>query len=132
MDFMETDVIRTLSNLSIFLQVVAFMMLLYAIKLKKESMEMHSRGAALAVFTILPSILFMFYSISHGFKLPSYVFVLPLHVFLGSIVIIFIILFVTNRWRFKKKIYMDIATGLWMLTLALGIFVYLVSLGYVS
>ena len=129
---METDVIRTLANLSISLQVVAFMMLLYAIKLKKESMEMHSRGGALAVFTILPSILFMFYSISHGFKLQSYVFVLPLHVFLGSIVIIFIILFVTNRWRFKKKIHMDIATGLWMLTLALGIFVYLVSLGYVS
>ena len=129
---MEPDIIRTLSNLSLFLQVVAFLMLLYAIKLKAESMEKHARGAALAVFTIIPTILFMFYSIGQGFQLASYGFVLLLHRLLGSILIIFIILFVTNRWRFKKKVHMDIATGLWALTLALGIFVYLVSFGYIG
>ncbi|WP_440951892.1 hypothetical protein [Methanococcoides sp. FTZ1] len=129
---MEPDVIRTLSNLSLFLQVVAFLMLLYAIKLKTESMEKHARGASLAVFTIAPTLLFMLYSVAQGFQLASYGFVLLVHRLLGFIVIVFIILFVTNRWRFKKKVHMDIAAGLWALTLALGIFVYLVSFGYIG
>lgn len=129
---MEPDVIRTLSNLSLFLQVIAFLMLLYAIKLKTQGIEQHARGAALAVFTIVPTVLFMFYSIAQGFQLASYGFVLALHRLLGFIVIIFIILFVTNRWRFKKKVHMDIAAALWMVTLVLGIIVYLISFGYIA
>ncbi|WP_135611728.1 hypothetical protein [Methanococcoides sp. AM1] len=129
---MELDVIRTLSNLSLFLQVIAFLMLVYAIKLKTEGIDQHARGASLAVFTIIPTILFMFYSISQGFQLASYGIVLLLHRLLGSIVLIFIILFVTNRWRFKKKVHMDIATGLWMVTLIMGIIVYLISFGYIA
>lgn len=129
---MEPDVIRTLSNLSLFLQVIAFLMLLYAIKLKTQGIDQHARASALAVFTITPTVLFMFYSIAQGFQLASYGFVLLLHRILGSILLIFIILFVTNRWRFKKKVHMDIATGLWVITLALGIVVYLVSFGYIG
>lgn len=129
---MEPDVFRTLSNLSLFLQVLAFLMLIYAIKQKTEGIDKHARGASLAVYTIIPTILFMFYSISQGFQLASYGIVLILHRLLGSIVILFIILFVTNRWRFKKKVHMDIAAGCWAITLLLGIAVYLISFGYIS
>ncbi|WP_135606181.1 hypothetical protein [Methanococcoides sp. NM1] len=129
---MEPDVITTLSNLSLFLQIIAFLMLVYAIKMKTEGIDQHARGASLAVYTIVPSVLFMFYSISQGFQLASYGIVLALHRLLGSIVIIFIILFVTNRWRFKKKVHMDIATGCWLATLVLGVSVYLISFGYIS
>lgn len=129
---MEPDVIRTLSNLSLFLQILAFLMLVYAIKSKTKGIDEHARGASLTVYTIIPSILFMFYSITQGFQLASHGFVLILHRLLGSIVIIFIILFVTNRWRFKKKVHMDIAAASWMATLILGAAVYLISFGYIS
>ncbi|MGM0771821.1 MAG: hypothetical protein ACQESU_09495 [Halobacteriota archaeon] len=129
---MEPSVMTTLSNLSLFLQVLAFLMLLYSIKMKAQSMDQHARGASLAVYTIVPTIMFMFYSISLGFQLPAYGIVLILHRLLGSVLLIFIILFVTNRWRFKKKVHMDIAVSLWILTLVFGIAVYLISFGYIG
>ncbi|ABE53180.1 Hypothetical protein Mbur_2326 [Methanococcoides burtonii DSM 6242] len=119
--------ISVLADLSLTLQVIAFVMLLYAINLRKEGLKEHGRASSLAVYVMVPTILYMFYSISLGFRLPEYGIILGMHRLLGSIVLIFIILFVTNRWRFKKKFHMDIVTVCWTLTLMMGIAVYLIS-----
>ncbi|MCD4820963.1 MAG: hypothetical protein K8R11_02550 [Methanococcoides sp.] len=121
------SVISVLADLSLTLQVIAFVMLLYAINLKKVGLAEHGRASSLAVYVMVPTVLYMFYSISLGFRLPEYGILLGLHRLLGSIVLIFIILFVTNRWRFKKKIHMDIVAVCWTLTLIMGIGVYLIS-----
>ncbi|NPE27670.1 hypothetical protein HNV12_06740 [Methanococcoides sp. SA1] len=102
-------------------------MLLYAINLRKEGLKEHGRAALLAVYVIVPTILYMFYSISLGFKLPEYGIILDLHRLLGIILIVFFILFANNRWRFKKKVHMDIVTVCWTLTFMMGIGIYLIS-----
>ncbi|NPE31611.1 hypothetical protein HNV12_27385 [Methanococcoides sp. SA1] len=121
------SVISVLADLSLTLQVIAFVMLLYAINLKKVGLKEHGRAASLAVYVMFPTVLYMFYSISLGFRLPEYGIILDLHRLLGAIVLIFIILFVANRWRFKKKVHMDIVAVCWTLTLLMGIGVYLIS-----
>jgi uncharacterized membrane protein YozB (DUF420 family) len=107
--------------------VIAFVMLLYAITLKKVGLKEHGRAASLAVYVMVPTVLYMFYSISLGFRLPEYEIILGLHRLLGAIVLIFIILFVANRWRFKKKVHMDIVAVCWTLNFMMGIAVYLIS-----
>ena len=121
------SIISILADLSLTLQVISFVMLLYAINLRKEGLKEHGRAASLAVYVMFPSVLYMFDSLSLGFRLPEYGIILGLHRLLGSIVIIFIILFVTNRWRFKKKVHMDIVIVCWTLNLMMGIGVYLIS-----
>ncbi len=92
-------------------------------------MKEHAKAASLAVYTISPTILFMFYSIITGFEIGSVV-ILALHRMLGLVTILFIILFLTNQWKFKKKIHMDVAMGLWTLTFLPGSVVY--YMGYLS
>lgn len=120
-------IISVLSDLSLTLQIVAFLMILYSIKLKKEGLEEHGRAASLAAYVMIPSILFMFYSISLGLSLPDYEIVIGLHRLLGAITLVFIGLFVTNQWKFKKKVHMDIAIISWVVTFGLGLGVYALS-----
>jgi len=129
---LDPSVLSTLSTLSLILQVIAFVIILYAITKKNEVIEEHRQVASLALYIILPTLLLMFYSASRGFELHSYGAVLALHKLLGTIVILFAILFVTNRWRFKKKIHMDIEIACWTATLVLGVVVYLISFGYIG
>ncbi len=119
---------QILAGLSMLLQVLAFLMLLSSVRFR-SNMKEHARAASLAVYTIIPSILFMFYSIASGFEIAS-VEILGLHRTLGLVTIAFIILFLTNQWKFKKKAHMDVAMGMWTLTFLLGAVVY--YMGYLS
>jgi len=51
---------------------------------------------------------------------------------IGILTIFTGILFVTNRWKWKVKKYMDLEIILWMGTFFLGITIYMVLFGLIS
>jgi uncharacterized membrane protein YozB (DUF420 family) len=121
----------TLSELSLLMQSLIFILLLYSIYRKKESIAKHGKIAGVAFYLALPSIFYMMYSRSKGFTLLYYDSLLSLHMLLGTLAIIIGILFVTNQWKWKGKKYMDLGIILWAGTFLLGVTVYLLLFGLI-
>ncbi len=121
----------TLSDLSLMMQIFAFAVLLYAIYSKTKSIARHGKIAGVAFYLVLTSVFYMLYSKGRGFTLPYYNSLLSLHMLLGTLTIFFGILFVTNRWKWKVKKYMDLEILLWTGTFLLGITVYLLLFGLI-
>lgn len=121
----------TLSDLSLLMQSLIFILLLYSIYRKKGSIAKHGKIAGVAFYLALPSILYMIYSRSKGFTLLYYDSLLSLHMLLGTLAIIIGILFVTNQWKWKGKKYMDLGIILWAGTFLLGFTVYLLLFGLI-
>ncbi len=121
----------TLSDLSLLMQSLIFILLLYSIYRKKGSIAKHGKIAGVAFYLALPSILYMMYSRSKGFTLLYYDSLLSLHMLLGTLAIIIGILFVTNQWKWKGKKYMDLGIILWAGTFLLGFTVYLLLFGLI-
>jgi|APIni6443716594_1056825.scaffolds.fasta_scaffold398317_1 uncharacterized membrane protein YozB (DUF420 family) len=121
----------TLSDLSLLMQSLIFILLLYSIYRKKGSVAKHGKIAGVAFYLALPSILYMMYSRSKGFTLLYYDSLLSLHMLLGTLAIIIGILFVTNQWKWKGKKYMDLGIILWAGTFLLGFTVYLLLFGLI-
>ena len=115
----------TLSDFSLFDQIIAFLILMFALFKKRTSISMHGKIAGIAFFLVVPTIIYMLYSVSKGFALDYHGFILTLHRLLGIVTILFGILFVGNQWKWKKKINMDLGFLFWALTFVLGITVYL-------
>jgi uncharacterized membrane protein YozB (DUF420 family) len=121
----------TLSDLSLMIQILAFVVLLYAIYSKRKSMARHGKIAEVTFYLVLTSVIYMLYSRGRGFILPYYNSLLGLHMLLGTLTILFGILFVTNRWKWKVKKYMDLEILLWTGTFLLGVTVYLLFFGLI-
>ncbi|MGV8076081.1 MAG: hypothetical protein ACP5N0_02090 [Methanosarcina sp.] len=121
----------TLSDLSLLMQSLIFILLLYSIYRKKGSIAKHGKIAGVAFYLALPSILYMMYSRSKGFTLLYYDSLLSLHMLLGTLAIIIGIFFVTNQWKWKGKKYMDLGIILWAGTFLLGFTVYLLLFGLI-
>ncbi|MGA9187517.1 MAG: hypothetical protein WB014_02890 [Methanosarcina sp.] len=121
----------TLSDLSLMIQILAFVILLYAIYSKRKSMARHGKIAKVTFYLVLTSVIYMLYSRGRGFILPYYNSLLGLHMLLGTLTIFFGILFVTNRWKWKVKKYMDLEILLWTGTFLLGVTVYLLFFGLI-
>lgn len=121
-----------LSDLSMFLQAVSFLVLLYALAKKKDSLTLHGRIAGIAFILALPSVLYMLYSSVRGLTLPTGGGVLAIHKLFGTLTLIFGLLFVTNQWRWKGKRYMDLGMLCWLGAFLLGIGVYLILFGFIS
>jgi uncharacterized membrane protein YozB (DUF420 family) len=122
----------TLSDLSLIIQTIAFVFLLYAIYIKRKSIVKHGKIARAAFFLALPAVFYMLYSMSRGFTLPYYNSLLGMHMLLGILTLFTGILFVTNQWKWKVKRYMDLEILLWTGTFLLGIAVYMVVFGFIS
>jgi len=122
----------TLSDLSLLIQILSFLLFLYAVYIKRKSMAKHGKIAGVAFYLALPSIFYMLYSRARGLTLPYYNSLLGLHMLLGILTIFTGILFVTNRWKWKVKKYMDLEIILWTGTFFLGITIYMVLLGLIS
>jgi uncharacterized membrane protein YozB (DUF420 family) len=95
-------------------------------------MAKHGKIAGVAFYLALPSIFYMLYSRARGLTLPYYNSLLGLHMLLGILTIFTGILFVTNRWKWKVKKYMDLEIILWTGTFFLGITIYMVLFGLIS
>ncbi len=91
----------------------------------KESIVKHGKLSGTAFYLALPSVFYMLYSRARGLTLSYYDSLLGLHILLGILSILLGILFVTNRWKWKGKKYMDLGTLLWTGTFFLGIAIYL-------
>ncbi|MCQ1535073.1 hypothetical protein FTO70_05095 [Methanosarcina sp. KYL-1] len=122
----------TLSDFSLLDQILAFAILVYALYRKKKSISLHGKIATIAFFLTVPSVLYMLYSASIGLTLPSYQAVLTLHRLMGTLTILLGIIFVTNRWKWKGKKYMDLGILCWAGTFLMGIGVYLLLFGFIS
>jgi uncharacterized membrane protein YozB (DUF420 family) len=122
----------TLSDLSLLIQILSFLLFLYAVYIKRKSMAKHGKIAGVAFYLDLPSIFFMLYSKARGLTLPYYNSLMGLHMLIGILTIFTGILFVTNRWKWKVKKYMDLEIILWMGTFFLGITIYMVLFGLIS
>ena len=95
--------------------------------MKRKSMAKHGKIAGVAFYLALPSVFYMLYSRARGLTLPYYNSLLGLHMLLGILTIFTGILFVTNRWKWKVKKYMDLEIILWTGTFLLGITVYMAT-----
>lgn len=122
----------TLSDLSLLIQILSFLLFLYAVYIKRKSMAKHGKIVGVAFYLALPSIFFMLYSKARGLTLPYYNSLMGLHMLIGILTIFTGILFVTNRWKWKVKKYMDLEIILWMGTFFLGITIYMVLFGLIS
>jgi len=122
----------TLSDLSLLIQILSFLLFLYAVYIKRKSMAKHGKIAGVAFYLALPSIFFMLYSKARGLTLPYYNSLMGLHMLIGILTIFTGILFVTNRWKWKVKKYMDLEIILLMGTFFLGITIYMVLFGLIS
>lgn len=122
----------TLSDLSLLIQILSFLLFLYAVYIKRKSMAKHGKIAGVAFYLALPSIFYMLYSRARGLTLPYYNSLMSLHMLIGILTIFTGILFVTNRWKWKVKKYMDLEIILWTGTFFLGITIYMVLFGLIS
>lgn len=122
----------TLSDLSLLIQILSFLLFLYAVYIKRKSMAKHGKIAGVAFYLALPSIFYMLYSRARGLTLPYYNSLMGLHMLIGILTIFTGILFVTNRWKWKVKKYMDLEIILWTGTFFLGITIYMVLFGLIS
>ena len=122
----------TLSDLSLLIQILSFLLFLYAVYIKRKSMAKHGKIAGVAFYLALPSIFYMLYSRARGLTLPYYNSLMGLHMLIGILTIFTGILFVTNRWKWKVKKYMDLEIILLMGTFFLGITIYMVLFGLIS
>lgn len=122
----------TLSDLSLLIQILSFLLFLYAVYIKRKSMAKHGKIAGVAFYLALPSIFYILYSKARGLTLPYYNSLMGLHMLIGILTIFTGILFVTNRWKWKVKKYMDLEIILWMGTFFLGITIYMVLFGLIS
>lgn len=118
-----------LSDLSLLIQILAFSFLVYAVYRRRESIASHGKIAAIAFYLALPAVFYMLYSRIRGLTLPYYNSLLSLHMLLGIMTIITGILFVTNRWKWKVKKYMDLEIFLWTGTFLLGLTIYMLLFG---
>lgn len=118
-----------LSDLSLIIQTLAFLLLLYAVYRKRESIVSHGKVARFAFYLTLPAVFYMLYNRVRGLTLPNYNSLLSLHMLLGVLTIFTGILFVTNRWKWKVKKYMDLEILLWTGTFLLGITIYMLLFG---
>lgn len=121
-----------LSDLSLIIQTIAFVFLLYAIYIKRKSIVKHGNIARTAFFLALPAVFYMLYIRSKGFVLPYYNSLLGVHILLGILTLFTGILFVTNQWKWKVKKYMDVEILLWTGTFLLGVTVYMIVFGFLS
>ena len=114
-----------LSDISLLIQILVFSFLLYAIYRRKESLTYHGKIASIAFYLALPAVFYMLYNKSRGLTLPNYNLLLSLHMLLGILTILTGTLFVTNQWKWKVKINMDLEIFLWTVTFLLGITIYI-------
>lgn len=116
-----------LSDLSLLIQIIVFILLLYAFYVTRESLVKHGKIAGTAFYLSLPSILFMVYSRirARGLELPDYHSIFGIHIILGILSILLAIIFVANWWKWKKKRYMDLGILLWTVSFLLGISIYI-------
>lgn len=68
--------------------------------------------------------------VSRGLALPDYHSLMGLHMILGIFSILLGILFVTNRWKWKGKKYMNLGAPLWTGTFLLGVTFYMQIFGF--
>ena len=94
-----------LSDLSLIIQTLAFLLISYAVYRKRESIVSHGKIAGVTFYLSLPAVFYMLYSRSRGITLPHYSPLLSLHMLLGILTIFTGILFVANRWKWKIKKY---------------------------
>ncbi|MDD4498617.1 MAG: hypothetical protein PHV51_10850 [Methanosarcinaceae archaeon] len=114
------------------MQALSFLVLLYALAKKKDSLRLHGRVSGMAFILALPSVFYMLYSSGRGLVLPYWSWLLLLHRLLGTLTLGFGLLFVTNRWKWKGKKYMDAGFFCWLGALALGVVVYMILFGLLS
>jgi uncharacterized membrane protein YozB (DUF420 family) len=120
-----------LSDLSLIIQTLAFLLISYAIYRKRESIVSHGKISGVAFYLSLPAVFYMLYSMSRGITLPHYSPLLSLHMLLGILTIFMGIFFVANRWKWKVKKYMDLEIILWTGTFLLGVTVYMLLFGLI-
>jgi uncharacterized membrane protein YozB (DUF420 family) len=116
-----------LSDLSLLIQIIVFILILYAYYITRESLVKHGKIAEIAFYVALPSIFYMIYSRirAKGLELPDYHSIFGIHIMFGILSILLVIIFVANRWKWKRKRYMDLGILLWTVTFLLGIAIYM-------
>jgi len=115
----------TLSDVSLIVQVLVFVLLIYSITRVKTDLSKHGKIATFSYLGAFISISYMVYSSIHG-TIPSYLqSTMLVHKILGFVAVILGILFVSNQWKWKVKKNMKAAFLVWMGALVLGIFVFL-------
>ena len=118
-----------LSDLSLIIQTLAFLLISYAVYRRRESIVSHGKVARFAFYLVLPAVFYMLYSKARGLTLPNYNSLLGLHMLLGILTILTGTLFVTNQWKWKVKKNMDLEILLWTGTFLLGITIYILLFG---
>ncbi|AEH60283.1 conserved hypothetical protein [Methanosalsum zhilinae DSM 4017] len=128
-----------LADVSLILQILALIILVYSIlkfkrsNRKKEDIDTHGKIASIAFALVLITVVYMAYSaynlfqlwISVGVSLTTpIVMLVSLHGLLGVITLIFAALFVANRWKWKKVGYMRSIAATWTITFLGGIIIY--------
>lgn len=124
-----------LSDLSLLIELIIFLLLSYSVSRIKVGLSGHSRPATIAFITAFILALFMLYSLSSGFYLhlpPGNQVLMIMHIILGSVTLVLGTLFTTNRWKWKGRKYMRAAFALWAATLVLGLLLYLLLFGYLG
>jgi uncharacterized membrane protein YozB (DUF420 family) len=121
-----------LSDLSLIIQTLVFLLILYAVYIKRKSISKHGKIAGVAFYLALPSVFYMLYSRSRtrGLAMPDYHSLMGIHMILGILSIFLGILFVANRWKWKGKKYMDLGALLWAVTFLLGFTFYTRIFGF--
>jgi hypothetical protein len=121
-----------LSDLSLLIQIIVFALLLYAFYITRESLVKHGKIAGIAFYIALTSIFYMIYSRirARGLELPDYHSIFGIHIIFGVLSILLAIIFVANRWEWKRKRYMDLEILLWTSTFLLGIEIYMRIYGF--
>ena len=121
-----------LSDLSLLIQLLVFFLLLYAFYITRKSIAKHGKIAGVAFYIALPSIFYMLFSRirARGLTLPDYHSLIGLHIIFGILSILLAILFVTNRWKWKRKKHMDLGILLWTVTFLLGVAFYMRIFGF--
>ncbi len=121
-----------LSDLSLLIQIIVFVLLLYAFYITRESIVKHGKIAGIAFYIALPSIFYMVYSRirARGLELPDYHSIFGIHIIFGILSILLALIFVTNRWKWKRKRYMDLEILMWTVTFLLGITIYTQIYGF--
>ena len=119
----------TFSEITLAVQIVAFVILLYGITNAKHNIPKHGKITTFAFIIAVLSILFMINSLLKGFFvfLPmNFKILLFIHILLGFTTLFFGIVFISNQWRWKLRTNMRIAFMVWLMALGSGILFYLI------
>ena len=129
----------TPSDISFILQIIAFVLLLVGVSKLKDSVSKHGNIIKIPYIILIITGIFMISSAINvlnlwlqGVSLPSFLILIPIHGFVGTLTLILGFLFVMNKWSWKTKKNMRIELALWILSFSGGTLLYLLGSGIIN